>query len=380
MTAFGVLMLVAKQSDFLDALAVEAEKEGFTVRKESGLPGFEKLEADFPDCILLDFDLILSDEGRFLIEATQKFPSMPIYLLAAPETDEAYLFEAFKQGARGWLFKQDAKNTLTAFAAVLGNRHFLKPFSAEQILLDFKRCPDGEQLLTVEEEILRQAARHLEEADILKNLNLSVKALKEHWESIHQKLIVNARALSSVKARIPVPQTQEKPPEKTERALESSDSAVSSTNTNSLSLEFVSFSAGDEEFAVKITDLQEIQKMLRFTPIPHVPQYILGIANLRGVIIPVVDLRLRLGLPAKALSKDARVMVINLKGKLAGILVDKVNEVLKIDPSQLEAPPALALGEKMGLLEAVVTLDERLILLLDLAKTISIEQESACLI
>ncbi|MCX7984317.1 MAG: chemotaxis protein CheW [Bacteroidetes bacterium] len=136
-------------------------------------------------------------------------------------------------------------------------------------------------------------------------------------------------------------------------------------------LQLVSFNIGDEEFGVDILKVQEINRMLTITRVPNAPEYVEGVINLRGKVIPVVNLRKRFGLPPKEADKNTRIIVIELNGKTVGFVVDSVREVLRIPKSVTEPPPALATRINAEYITAVGKLDDRLLTLLDMEKVLS---------
>lgn len=131
-------------------------------------------------------------------------------------------------------------------------------------------------------------------------------------------------------------------------------------------LQLVSFKLGNEEFAVDILIVQEINKMIPITKVPNSPEFVEGIINLRGRVIPVVDLRNRLKLGKKQSDKDTRIIVTEINGKTIGFIVDAVNEVLRIPRNITEAPPELSLSVESKFVKSIGKLDDRLIILIDL--------------
>jgi len=135
-------------------------------------------------------------------------------------------------------------------------------------------------------------------------------------------------------------------------------------------LELVSFILGEEEFGVDILKIQEINKMLAITPVPDAPGYVKGVINLRGRIIPIVDLRCRFGFPEREPDKNTRIVVAELGGKIVGLVVDAVMEVMRISSSVFEPPPQFLTGAQSEYITAVGKLDDRLLLLLDLDRVL----------
>jgi purine-binding chemotaxis protein CheW len=139
-------------------------------------------------------------------------------------------------------------------------------------------------------------------------------------------------------------------------------------------LQLVSFKIGKEEFAVDILSVQEINKMTQITKVPNTPDFIEGVINLRGRIIPIVDLRTRLGLEKKEHDKDTRIIVVELENSTTGFIVDAVNEVIRIPVGVTEAPPELVSGIDSEFIKSVGKLDDRLLILIDLNKILSITE------
>ena len=133
-------------------------------------------------------------------------------------------------------------------------------------------------------------------------------------------------------------------------------------------LQLVTFKLGNEEFGIDIIKVQEINKMINVTSIPNSPPYIKGVVNLRGNVVPVVDLRTRLALPNKEYDKDTRIIVVELEERTIGFIVDEVCEVLRISKEITEAPPEMVGGIDSEFVTAVGKLDDRLLILLDLKK------------
>lgn len=136
-------------------------------------------------------------------------------------------------------------------------------------------------------------------------------------------------------------------------------------------LQLVSFNIGDEEFGVDILRVQEINRMMDVTRVPNSPEFVDGVINLRGKVIPVVDLRRRFGMERKEHDKNTRIIVVELAGKVVGFVVDAVREVLRIPRNVTEPPPALGGGVKDDYVTAVGKLDDRLLILLDLERVLS---------
>lgn len=136
-------------------------------------------------------------------------------------------------------------------------------------------------------------------------------------------------------------------------------------------LQLVTFKLGSEEFGVDILKVQEINKMMNITKIPNAPAFIEGVINLRGKIIPIVDLRKRLGFNDQEYDKSTRIIVVELDGLVLGFIVDSVSEVLRIPENTIEPPPSMVAGIESEYIEGVGKLDDRLLILLELKKVFS---------
>ncbi|MEJ5350714.1 MAG: chemotaxis protein CheW [Melioribacteraceae bacterium] len=136
-------------------------------------------------------------------------------------------------------------------------------------------------------------------------------------------------------------------------------------------LQLVGFKIADEEYAVDILMVQEIIRMMQVTKVPNAPDFVDGVINLRGRIIPVIDLRSKLGLPRKEVDKDKRIIVVEVSGKTVGFIVDAVTEVLRIPASITEPPPDLVTNVNSEFIKAVGKLEDRLLILIDLEKILS---------
>jgi purine-binding chemotaxis protein CheW len=142
-------------------------------------------------------------------------------------------------------------------------------------------------------------------------------------------------------------------------------------------LQLVTFSVGEEEFGVEILKVQEINKMLQVTKIPNSPDFVEGVINLRGKVIPIINLRKRLRLNDKEYDKNTRIIVMEIQGRTVGFIVDSVSEVLRIPRSITEPPPSMIGGVSSEYIVAVGKLEDRLLILLDIDKILSNEEKAA---
>jgi len=133
-------------------------------------------------------------------------------------------------------------------------------------------------------------------------------------------------------------------------------------------LQVVGFRIGNETFGVRIGSVREIVRVPEITAVPSAPETVEGVINLRGKIIPVMDLRKRFGQSEVQPDKKNRILVVELEGKLVGLIVNAASEVLKIAPSDIEAPGNLFSEGESSYVTGVGKLKGRLIILLDIAK------------
>jgi len=135
-------------------------------------------------------------------------------------------------------------------------------------------------------------------------------------------------------------------------------------------LKVVSFKIGEEHFAFDIVMVREINRMLDITRVPKAKNFVDGVINLRGRVIPVLNMRKRIGLNHKDYDNDTKIIVIEKGKKTIGFIVDSVSEVLKIPKSTIEPPPSIMGEMDTEYISGVGKLKERLIALIDLDKLI----------
>jgi purine-binding chemotaxis protein CheW len=136
-------------------------------------------------------------------------------------------------------------------------------------------------------------------------------------------------------------------------------------------IQVVSFKLGSEEYGVDIAQVQEINRMVAITHVPRAPQFMEGVINLRGQLIPIIDLRTRFGMPRAEHTKNTRIVVTEIGTKRVGMVVDSVSEVLRLPVDQIEAAPDMITGVDTEYIRGVGKIEDRLIILLDLARIIS---------
>mgnify|MGYP000070430584 CR=1 FL=1 len=140
-------------------------------------------------------------------------------------------------------------------------------------------------------------------------------------------------------------------------------------------VQLVVFDLYDEEFGLEITQVREIIKLPPITRLPHVSDYIKGVTNIRGDIIPVISLRKRFSVPEAEATSDTRVIIVEINGHCVGFIVDAVTEVMRISESAIEPPPRNLAGLRADYLKGVGKVDDRLIILLDVARILTTDEQ-----
>jgi len=144
-------------------------------------------------------------------------------------------------------------------------------------------------------------------------------------------------------------------------------------------LQLVGFKVSNEEFGISIMKVQEIIRIQEITKVPQMPDFIEGIINLRGNVIPIIDLRKRFGLPRADKNNDTRIVVVSVLSRVMGIIVDSVSEVIRLSEEQIEPPPPfISSNVAADFIKGVGKLgSKRLLLYLDIDKMLSSDEHSA---
>ena len=141
-------------------------------------------------------------------------------------------------------------------------------------------------------------------------------------------------------------------------------------------IQVVSFHLGSEEYGVDISQVQEIIRMVEITHVPRAPRFMEGVINLRGQLIPIIDLRTRFSMPRTEHTKSTRIVVTEIGSKKVGIIVDAVSEVINIPIEQVEDAPDMIAGVGTEYIQGVGKVADRLIILLDLTMVITGEEKA----
>ena len=140
--------------------------------------------------------------------------------------------------------------------------------------------------------------------------------------------------------------------------------------------QIVVFELGNEHYGLDISTVESIIKMQSITKMPQAPFYVEGITNLRGVVVPVMDLRRRFGLPPQEQTKDTRIVVVNMNNLKVGMIVDGVSQVQHIQDDTIEPPPPMVTTINSAFIKGIAKLENRLVILLDLSKVLSVEEKA----
>ncbi len=143
----------------------------------------------------------------------------------------------------------------------------------------------------------------------------------------------------------------------------------SSVAVISPALEFLAFTIGNEEYGVDIQKVQELRGYDAVTRLANTPDYIKGVVNLRGIIVPIIDLRMKFSLAEPSYDQFTVVIVLNLANRVTGIVVDSVSDVTTLTPDQIKPAPTMALDA--GYLIGMGLIEERMLILIDIEKLLS---------
>lgn len=135
--------------------------------------------------------------------------------------------------------------------------------------------------------------------------------------------------------------------------------------------EFLAFTIGREEYGLDIIKVQEIRGYEAVTQLANTPDYFKGVINLRGVIVPVIDMRIKLGLSAPTYDQSTIVIVLNILGKVIGMVVDSVSDVTTLTPEQVRPAPEMGSAMATDYLIGLGTVDQRMLILVDIEKLLA---------
>jgi purine-binding chemotaxis protein CheW len=132
------------------------------------------------------------------------------------------------------------------------------------------------------------------------------------------------------------------------------------------SRELIAFRVGDQEFCVNVMAVREIRGWTPVTPLPHAPQFVMGVINLRGAVLPIVDLSLRLGMKSTQPTERHVIIVVQVKSKVIGLLVDAVSDVLTVSDENIQPTPEISSDLERQYARGILAIDSRMICLIEL--------------
>ena len=139
-------------------------------------------------------------------------------------------------------------------------------------------------------------------------------------------------------------------------------------------LEFLSFTLGQEEYGIDIQKVQELRGYDAVTRIANAPEHIKGVVNLRGIIVPIIDMRIKFNLGAPSYDQFTVVIILNIASRVMGMVVDSVSDVITLKPEQIKPAPSMGSMLDTEYLIGLGTLDERMLILIDLDRLMSSDE------
>ncbi|HED19514.1 MAG TPA: chemotaxis protein CheW [Gammaproteobacteria bacterium] len=149
---------------------------------------------------------------------------------------------------------------------------------------------------------------------------------------------------------------------------------VAKANGNDEVIQWVTFRLANETYGINVMQVQEVLRVTEIAPVPGAPHYVLGIINLRGNVVTVVDTRIRLGLETTEMTDSTRIVIIEGSKHVVGILVDCVAEVVDLHASELESAPNVGNDESAKYIQGVASRGDELLILVDLNKLLTDEE------
>ncbi|TCK18818.1 CheW protein [Thiogranum longum] len=150
--------------------------------------------------------------------------------------------------------------------------------------------------------------------------------------------------------------------------------AVANVNSKDDIVQWVTFRLADETYGINVMQVQEVLRVSEIAPVPGAPHYVLGIINLRGNVVTVIDTRTRLGLATTEVTDSTRIVIIETARHVVGILVDCVAEVVDVATSEVESAPNVGSDESANYIQGVASRENELLILVDLNKLLTDEE------
>jgi purine-binding chemotaxis protein CheW len=150
------------------------------------------------------------------------------------------------------------------------------------------------------------------------------------------------------------------------------NSGTDAARSAAVPTEFISFAIGDDQYGVDIMAVREIKGWSEITHLPRQPEYVRGVLNLRGVIVPIVDLRCRFGQGLTEATPLHIVIIVQIGPRLVGLLADRVLDIVSFEPTQVQPVPRVAQASRVDFLSGLVTVDGAMLALIDLQNLLAI--------
>ena len=157
----------------------------------------------------------------------------------------------------------------------------------------------------------------------------------------------------------------------TANAVQPAGNVLLSTAAVITSLEFLAFTLGQEEYGIDIQKVQELRGYDTVTRMANAPEFIKGVVNLRGIIVPIIDMRIKFNLDTPTYDQFTVVIILNIGGRLIGMVVDSVSDVITLTPDQVKPAPEMGSALDTNYLIGLGTVEQRMLILLDIDKLMS---------
>ena len=158
--------------------------------------------------------------------------------------------------------------------------------------------------------------------------------------------------------------------------MSSTEEVAQLTDLSTDGSQFLTFMLQDEEFGIEILRVQEIKGLARITPIPNMPSYIRGVMNLRGTVVPIIDLRTKFDMPEAEYNQFTVIIVVTIGDKVTGLVVDAVSDVLNVAENNIEPAPDLGIEADTSFMTGIAKSGERLITLLNMDELVNVDSVS----
>jgi purine-binding chemotaxis protein CheW len=166
------------------------------------------------------------------------------------------------------------------------------------------------------------------------------------------------------------------PPQVGGQPIAGDDAASKAASATALPKQVISFAIGDDQYGVDIMAVREIKGWSEITHLPRQPDYVRGVLNLRGVIVPIVDLRCRFGQGLTEATALHIVIIVQIASKPVGLLADRVLDIVSFEASQVQPVPRIANGSRINFLAGLITIEGAMIALIDLPNLLTVQIES----